>query len=45
MLEHGISLLQLQKLLGHSNLDSTKIYLEALEKKRRKELSKEIVIK
>lgn len=45
MLEHGISLLQLQKLLGHSNLDSTKIYLEALEKKRRKELSKEIEIK
>ena len=45
MLENGMSLLQLQKLLGHSNLDSTKIYLEALEKKKRKELSKELEIK
>ncbi|WP_432204558.1 tyrosine-type recombinase/integrase [Cetobacterium somerae] len=42
MLENGMTLLQLQKLLGHSNLDSTKIYLEALEKKRRKEMSKDL---
>ncbi|MGL4997438.1 MAG: tyrosine-type recombinase/integrase [Cetobacterium sp.] len=38
MLENKMGLLQLQKLLGHTNLESTKIYIEALEKKKRKDL-------
>lgn len=38
MLEHGMKVTQLQKLLGHSSLDSTKIYIEALDKKRKKEI-------
>ncbi|MGL4641741.1 MAG: tyrosine-type recombinase/integrase [Cetobacterium sp.] len=42
MLENGMTLNQLQKLLGHTNLDSTKIYIEALERKKRKELAKEL---
>ncbi|WP_297596836.1 tyrosine-type recombinase/integrase [uncultured Cetobacterium sp.] len=38
MLEHGMKVNQLQKLLGHSSLDSTKVYIEALDKKRKKEI-------
>ncbi|WP_297407192.1 tyrosine-type recombinase/integrase [uncultured Cetobacterium sp.] len=38
MLEHGMRISQLQKLLGHSNIESTKIYIDALEKKRRSSL-------
>lgn len=38
MLEHGMRISQLQKLLGHSNIESTKIYIDALEKKRRSNL-------
>lgn len=35
MLENGLSLLELRELLGHTNLETTKVYLEALERKRR----------
>lgn len=38
MLEHGMPIGHLQKLLGHTNLESTKIYIEALEKKKRNNL-------
>ncbi|MGL5000541.1 MAG: tyrosine-type recombinase/integrase [Cetobacterium sp.] len=45
MLENKMGLLQLQKLLGHTNLESTKIYIEALEKKKRKDLLEQEKIK
>ncbi|MGL4671134.1 MAG: tyrosine-type recombinase/integrase [Cetobacterium sp.] len=45
MLENKMKLIQLQKLLGHTNLESTKIYIEALEKKKRKDLYEEEKIK
>ncbi|MGL5796638.1 MAG: tyrosine-type recombinase/integrase [Cetobacterium sp.] len=38
MLENGMTIVELQKLLGHTNLESTKIYIEALEKKKKKNL-------
>lgn len=38
MLENGMNIVQLQKLLGHTNVDSTKIYIKALDRKRRKNM-------
>lgn len=38
MLDRGMSMPQLQKLLGHANIESTRIYIEALEKERRNNL-------
>lgn len=42
MLENNMSINQLQKLLGHSNVDSTRVYVEALDKKRKKDILKEL---
>lgn len=40
MLEHGMTLLELKELLGHVNLESTRVYEDALNKKKRKEMLK-----
>ncbi len=37
MLERGMNLVQLQKLLGHTSPETTRIYIEALDKQRKKE--------
>lgn len=37
MLERGMKLNQLQKLLGHSSLETSKMYLEAVKKKKKRD--------
>lgn len=35
MLENGMTLFELKELLGHSNIETTKMYIEALDRKRK----------